>query len=64
MLQALEDPAGTMPGWICSSLLGKKCFWDVVINGSWGCGAYETASFEILRGVRKESSRGQILDFR
>lgn len=65
MLQALEGAASVMPSWICSSL---KWLWDVVIEGGCGCGcscrAQETARVETLGGVRKESSREQILDFR
>lgn len=55
-----------MPSWICSSLIGEKWLWDVVIEGGCGCGcrAQETARVETLGGVRKESSREQILDFR
>jgi len=53
-----------MASWICSSLTGKKWFWDIAINGSCSCSTHERARFEILRGVRKESSREQILDFR
>jgi len=64
LLQALERPAGMMASWICSSLTGKKWFWDIAINGSCSCSTHERARFEILRGVRKESSREQILDFR
>lgn len=64
LLWALDGPAGMMPSWNCSSLKGKKWFWNMVINGTSGCRAHETARFEILKGVRKERSREQILDFR
>lgn len=53
-----------MHRWICSSLRGKTWLWDMVINGSFGCGVHKRAGLKILKGGRKESSREEILDFR
>lgn len=64
LLQAVEGPAGVMHRWICSSLTGKTWLWDMVISGSFGCGAHKTVGFKIPKGGRKESSREQMVDFR
>lgn len=37
---------------------------DVTVNGSSGCSDHKITEFEILRGMRKTSSRIKTLDFR
>lgn len=42
----------------------KELVEDVIISSSLGCSDHAIVELKILRGVRKESSRVQTLDFR